>query len=90
MYNNTNLIRCHQISNNPLNYNKDDVKDILVSNLLKDSTKEKISYSPYPSKDSLMKVLYLSTKKVTKNWTSRVPEWGEALRELEIMYEGRI
>ena len=90
LYNNTNLIRCHQISNNPLNYNKDDVKDILVSNLLKDSTKEKISYSPYPSKDSLMKVLYLSTKKVTKNWTSRAPEWGEALRELEIMYEGRI
>lgn len=37
-----------------------------------------------------MKVLYLSTKKVTKNWTSRVPEWGETLRELEIMYEGRI
>lgn len=44
----------------------------------------------YPSKDSLMKVLYLSTKKVTKNWTSRVPEWGETLKELEIMYEGRI
>ena len=44
----------------------------------------------YPTKESLMKVLYLSTKKVTKNWTSRVPEWGECLRELEIMYEGRI
>lgn len=44
----------------------------------------------YPSKDSLMKVLYLSTKKVTKNWTSRVPEWGEVLKELEIIYEGRI
>lgn len=44
----------------------------------------------YPTKESLMKVLYLSTKKVTKNWTSKVPEWGECLRELEIMYEGRI
>lgn len=44
----------------------------------------------YPTKESLMKVLYLSTKKVTKNWTSRVPEWGECLKELEIMYEGRI
>ena len=42
IYDNTNLIRCHQISNNPLNYNKDDVKDILVSDLLKDSTEEKI------------------------------------------------
>ena len=44
----------------------------------------------YPSKDSLMKVLYLSTKKVTKNWTSRQPEWGETLKELEIIFEGRI
>ncbi len=44
----------------------------------------------YPTKESLMKVLYLSTKKVTKNWTSKVPEWGECLKELEIMYEGRI
>lgn len=44
----------------------------------------------YPSKDSLMKVLYLSTKRVTKNWTSRVPDWGEVLRELEIIYQGRI
>ena len=44
----------------------------------------------YTSKEALMKVLYLSTKKVTKNWTSRVPEWGEVLKELEIVYKGRI
>lgn len=48
------------------------------------------SRNVYPTKDSLMKVLYLSTKKVTKNWTSKVPEWGEVLRELEIIYNGRI
>ena len=42
IYDNTNLIRCHQISNNPLNYNKEDVKDILASDLLRDSTEEKI------------------------------------------------
>lgn len=44
----------------------------------------------YPSADSLMKVLYLSTKKVTKNWTSIQPQWGETLKELEILFEGRI
>lgn len=48
------------------------------------------SRNVYPSKESLMKVLYLSTKKVTKNWSYRVPEWGEVLKELEIIYEGRI
>lgn len=44
----------------------------------------------YPSIQSLNKVLYLSTRRITKNWTSKIPEWGECLRELEIMYEGRI
>lgn len=44
----------------------------------------------YPSADSLMKVLYLSTKKVTKNWNYTQPEWGETLKELEIIFEGRI
>ena len=42
IYDNTNLVRCHHISNNPLNYNKDDIKDILVSDLLRNSTEEKI------------------------------------------------
>ena len=44
----------------------------------------------YPSIQALNKVLYLSTRRITKNWTNKVPEWGECLRELEIMYEGRI
>ena len=44
----------------------------------------------YPSQEALMKVLYLSTKKITKNWTSKQPEWGETLKELEIIYKGRI
>ena len=42
IYDNIDLIRCHQISNNPYNYNKEDVKDILASDLLKASKEEKI------------------------------------------------
>ena len=42
IYDNTNLIRCHQISNNPFNYNLDDIKDVLASDLLKNSSNEKI------------------------------------------------
>ena len=44
----------------------------------------------YPSTQALYKVLYLSTMSITKNWTSKVPFWGETLRELEILYAGRI
>jgi len=42
IYDNINLVRCHEISNNPFNYNIDDVKDILASDLLRNSTEEKI------------------------------------------------
>lgn len=48
------------------------------------------SRNVYTSVQALYKVLYLSTKSITKNWTNKIPEWGETLRELEIMYEGRI
>ena len=44
----------------------------------------------YPSLQALNKVLYLATRRITKNWTSKIPEWGECLKELEIMYDGRI
>ncbi len=36
----------------------------------------------YPSTEALMKVLYLSTKRVTQNWTSKVPQWGETLKRI--------
>ena len=43
IYDNINLIRCHQtVTNSPFNYNNDDVKDILVSDLLKGSTPEQV------------------------------------------------
>ena len=34
IYDNTELIRCHKITNNNLNYNKDDKLEILKSDLL--------------------------------------------------------
>lgn len=43
IYDNINLIRCHQIvTNSPFNYNAEDVKNILVSDLLKGSTPKQI------------------------------------------------
>lgn len=48
------------------------------------------SRNVYPSNDALMKVLYLSTKKVTLNWDSTLPEWGETLKELEFLFEDRL
>lgn len=42
IYDNINLVRCHAISNNFLNYNTEDVRDILASDLLRNSNEEKI------------------------------------------------
>lgn len=43
IYDNINQIRCHQIiANNPFNYNDEDLKDILVSDLLKGATDNQI------------------------------------------------
>lgn len=42
IYDNTNLVRCHEVANNPFNYNIEDVKDILASDLLKNSSPQKI------------------------------------------------
>lgn len=41
----------------------------------------------YPSMQALNKVLYLVTRRITKNWTNKVPELGECLR---VIYDGRI
>ena len=42
IYDNTNLVRCHEFSKNSFNYHKDDVRDILASDLLRNSPEEKI------------------------------------------------
>jgi len=42
IYNNINLVRCHVISNNSFNYNIEDVKDVLASDLLRNSSEEEI------------------------------------------------
>ena len=42
IYDNTYLVRCHEVANNPFNYNIEDVKDILASDLLRNSSPQKI------------------------------------------------
>lgn len=44
----------------------------------------------FPTDDSLMKCLYLSTKNITKKWTTRYGSWDLILSELSIIFDGRI
>ena len=44
----------------------------------------------FPTDDSLLKVIYLATIKVSKKWTYRKDNWDLIINQLRIMYDGRI
>lgn len=46
--------------------------------------------SVFPTDMSLLKCLYLSTKNITKKWTTPYQNWGPILSELSIIFDGRI
>lgn len=46
--------------------------------------------SVFPTPQSLLKCMYLATKKITKKWVSKYSDWGVMLGQLEIMFENRI
>lgn len=46
--------------------------------------------SVFPSSQSLLKALYLSTFEIAKKWTMPIRNWGKVRGELEIMYPDRM
>jgi transposase-like protein len=46
--------------------------------------------SIFPTEQSLMKMLYLATQKVTKKWTARYNNWNLIIAELSIIFEDRL
>lgn len=44
----------------------------------------------FPTDDSLLKVIYLATMKISKKWTYRKDNWDLILNQLRIMYDNRI
>lgn len=54
---------------------------------LRKATKTK---SVFPSDESLLKMLYLVGKDVSRKWTLRVPNWGQILSQLVIFFDQRV
>lgn len=48
------------------------------------------SKSVFPSDESLLKMLFLVTRDVTKKWTSRMHHWGQILAQFAIFFEDRV
>ena len=48
------------------------------------------SKTVFPSNDSLLKMLYLTTMDITKKWTGRRRDWSQIRAQLEIYFEERL
>ncbi|MCQ2966113.1 MAG: transposase [Alphaproteobacteria bacterium] len=46
--------------------------------------------SVFPTDESLLKLLYLATKDITKKWTGIRPDWNKIIMQLDIFYGERI
>jgi transposase-like protein len=44
----------------------------------------------FPNDESVLKLFYLSVDKMTKKWRHPIPNWGEAIGQFMIKFEGRI
>jgi hypothetical protein len=44
----------------------------------------------FPTDDALAKALYLAMEDITRKWTVRLPNWGQILRQLTIIFPGRV
>ena len=44
----------------------------------------------FPTDDSIYKIMYLAIHKASKKWTMPIPNWGVALNQFSIMFEGRV
>ena len=44
----------------------------------------------FPSKDSLLKLLYMGIQNVKEKWTQPVHNWSQTISQLAIFFEGRL
>lgn len=44
----------------------------------------------FPTDESIYKIMYLAINKISKKWTMPIRNWGVALNQFSIMFEGRV
>jgi len=62
----------------------------VIENLNRQYRKVTKTKSVYPTDDSLLKMLYLDTIKVTKKWTMRYQNWDMVINQLSILFNDRL
>ncbi len=46
--------------------------------------------SSFPSEEAAFKLLYLALQNAAKKWTMPIPNWGRAMNQFAILYDGRV
>lgn len=76
------------------NYPEDIRRAIYTTNAIEslNSSLRKIikKRSLFPTDDSIFKIMYLALKNASKKWTMPIRNWGAALNQLAIHFEGRV
>jgi len=44
----------------------------------------------FPKDDAVLKILYLALKNIMKKWTMPIKEWGKAINQFAIIFDGRV
>jgi putative transposase len=61
----------------------------IIENLHRQYRKVSKTKTVFPTDESLLKILYLSTVDITKKWTQSIRGWTQILGQLSIHFEGR-
>ena len=64
-----------------------DFKVVLTFFIFKPSTKNK---GAFPNEISLLKLVYLATRRIEQKWTSPLSNWILTVQQLAIKFEGRL
>ena len=76
------------------NYPKDIRKAIYTTNAIEslNASLRKVTKkrSAFPTDDAIYKVMFLALRNASKKWTMPIREWGKALNQFAIHFEGRI
>jgi putative transposase len=80
--------------NEIFNYPEDIRKAIYTTNAIEslNSSLRKVvkKRSAFPTDDAIYKVLYMALKNASRKWTMPIRDWGKALNQFAIHFEGRI
>ena len=80
--------------NEIFNYPEDIRKAIYTTNAIEslNSSLRKVikKRSAFPTDDSIYKVLYMALKNASRKWTMPIRDWGKAMNQFAIHFEGRI